>query len=433
MKPFQVALLFIFGLAAVIGTLIFAGILPGFRADRTGSGGTVVMWGTIPAGQLEAFIREFNNIERDGKLTLRYEAKNPATFTAEYIEALAVGRGPDLILFPHEMIVRFADTLSPIPAENLTERAFRDTFIEGAELYLTPNSTLAMPVLVDPLVMYYNRNIFNNAGLTLPPQNWSKLLIQVPRLVEIDARRNVVSAAVAMGEFANVRHAKEIFAMLLLQTGNDIITRDSAGNRQATLDDRSGATIAPAVSALNFFVQFADQSRDTFTWSRALPESSEAFVAEQLAIYFGPASEYDTLGRRNANLNFDITLVPQREEDSLRRTYGRFTAVGVVAASRQKQLAFQTAFLLSRADYAERLAAATGLAPVRRDLLETTPADARGSVIYQSAIISKAWPDPDPATTTAIFSRLVEDTLLKRKPAERAVTDANNQLNNLLR
>ncbi len=222
--------------------------------------------------------------------------------------------------------------------------------------------------------------------------------------------------------------------MLILQTGNSLtVPNTGRGGYQSILSDKGDLAIAPAVSAVDFFTQFADQSRSTFTWSKSMPAAEEAFIAERAAMYLGLASENELIRLRNANLNFDVTVVPQRGTDNLRRTLGKFNAIGVVANSGNKPTAFRAAFLIAGRDNAASLADLTGLPPVRRDLLAQTVSDDLRPVLYRSALISRSWRDPDPLLTENIFGQMAEDALLKRKTANEAVNEADSQIDNLLK
>ncbi len=44
---FQIVLLIFLGLVFGVGVLIFAGILPGFRAQQAGQEVNVLLWGTV--------------------------------------------------------------------------------------------------------------------------------------------------------------------------------------------------------------------------------------------------------------------------------------------------------------------------------------------------------------------------------------------------
>ena len=99
-----------------------------------------------------------------------------ASFDQTLIEALANGNGPDAIIIPQDSIVHYLDKIEPIPYQSFSQSAFKSAYITKAELFLGGNGVLAVPFSVDPLVMYWNRDLFANAGIAEPPQYWDEFL-----------------------------------------------------------------------------------------------------------------------------------------------------------------------------------------------------------------------------------------------------------------
>ena len=58
----------------------------------------------------------------------------------------------------------------------ISERDFKNTYIEEGELYLAANGILGLPITVDPMVMYWNRDIFSSAAIAAPPSYWDEFL-----------------------------------------------------------------------------------------------------------------------------------------------------------------------------------------------------------------------------------------------------------------
>ena len=159
MSNFQIALITTFVIFTVVAVLIFTGAIPGFKAPEGGYGGEVVVWGTFPKLKLSSAIDAFNQ-QNKALFSLAYEEKNKDSFERELLEALASGRGPDIFFLTQDMVLKHKDKVLLVPFETLTEREFKDTFTEEGELYLTLEGVLALPLSVDPLVMYWNRDIF---------------------------------------------------------------------------------------------------------------------------------------------------------------------------------------------------------------------------------------------------------------------------------
>ena len=168
MSNFRLILTAIFAIFIVIGIIMFS-------LFRGGAGGgtvdSITVWGIIPESVFIKYIESVNS-NKDARISVNYVEKEDDFFDKEFIEALAKGAGPDAILLPQDKILRHQDKIYPIPYGSLSERAFKDAFIEESELYLSSDGIIALPLSIDPLVMYWNRDIFTDALLPQPPAYW---------------------------------------------------------------------------------------------------------------------------------------------------------------------------------------------------------------------------------------------------------------------
>src|SRR3989344_27175 len=246
MSLFQIIVTGIFIVFIVFAVLVFSGIIPFFGASPAGVGGTVILWGTLPADYLSNSLSDFNRAN-DKLLVVRYVQKNEETFDRELVEAIASQRGPDMILLPQDLIVRHSNKVFPISYEQMSVRSFKDTFIEEGELYFTKEGISALPLSVDPLILFWNRDIFNAEAIPTPPAFWDQFLTIAPAVTVKDEALNVSRSLIAFGEFKNVTHAKDIISMLILQAGNPITEIKEEGI-VLTLSNRPGFVVTPAES-----------------------------------------------------------------------------------------------------------------------------------------------------------------------------------------
>ena len=429
MSFFQTTLLLFFGFFIIFGVLVFSGILPIFDNAPDGVGGEVTLWGTLPARLLEAPLAALN-AQNEDLFSVRYVEKKAASFDTELVEALASGAGPDMIFLPHDLIVRHENKVFPLPYANFSARDFRNAYIEEGELYLRDDGIIALPFSIDPIVMYWNRDIFAGAGHSAPPDEWDAFLLLAPQITEKDAAQNISRALVAFGDFTNVDHAKDIVSLLILQAGNPIVERGEEGARRATLRESRGFVTPPAQSALRFYTEFANPSKPIYSWNRSLPDSRDMFAAGDLAVYFGYASERQAIVAESPRLNFDAAVVPQTKDAERKTTFGAMTGVAVLKTSRNTTTAFYAALALAGKDFIQSFAAESGLPPARRDALAAKPrtADALVSVFYDSALISRGWLDPRPDETLRIFDAMVQNVLSGRSTVATAVSQAHEAL-----
>jgi ABC-type glycerol-3-phosphate transport system substrate-binding protein len=419
MNTFQTIVLGIFGFFILAGLLVI-----GLNKSRGGEGEvTVSVWGSAPSAVLSELSEQ---LFARGKLKLSYREIPAEQLDRELIEALAAGRGPDAALLPLELILRYRDKLFPVSYENYTERQFKDAFIQAGDAFLFPEGALALPLSVDPLVMYWNRNLFDEAGIATPPRYWDEFLLLPARLTRRDARGNLSRSAVALGEFRNVTNAKEILLALLLQSGNSVVS-SSGGILGVTLGERGAGRV------VDFYTEFANPSKTAYSWNRGEPSSRQAFLASRLAAYFGFGSELASLRSGNPNLNFDAASLPRPREAQVSFTYGKLTGVAVLRASRNLASAFEAAFILGSPAASSLFSAKTGLPPVHRALLVKAPTDAFGAVLYDGALRSRGFLDPNPSASTRIFQEMIESVTGGRAKSSEALSRAEGELRSLVR
>ena len=402
LSKFQLALLGLFGLFIVAG-LIFLAKSRGSSSEIEKLPQTVV-WGTIKEDGMNSLIKAFEN-NKSVKVT--YQRKNQTTFDSELLEALANGQGPDAIITSDDTILRFEKRAYVVPFENYSLRTFKDTFIEGGEIFLSDKGVIAFPFAVDPLVMYWNRDTFSSAGIAAPPRFWDELKSLTEVLTKRNAAGNIEKSAVAFGEVRNVTNAKGIISALLLQAGDRIVFR-SGGTVYPVLglpapQGEGGLPSVPAESVIRFYSEYANPFKTVYSWNLSLPASKNAFIAGDLALYFGFASELVELRDKNPNLNFDVALLPQPRGAKKIQTYGKIYGLMALNTSRSISNTLRIFGELTSPAGISALSAATNLPPVRRDLLGKPEPNAFREIFNRSALVSGSWLVPSDNKFACIF------------------------------
>ncbi len=421
---FKIIVLVTFSVFAVIGVLLFAGI--GGLSKGTPIR-PVVIWGTVESGVMNELLKQMG-LELKEFARVSYAQKDPRTYEQEFIEALASSTGPDILLLSQDLLVAHRNKIFALPYDNFNERLFKDTFIEEGELFTDESGVIGMPFLIDPLVLYWNRTVFSNKGIAKPPVYWEELFTLAPKLIERDNASNIAKSAIAFGEYTNIDHAKEILSALIIQADSTITAYNIQGDLQSVLGDRGEYPVPPSEAALRYYTEFSNPVQNVYSWNRSLPHSKQMFIAGDLAMYIGFASEFTELRRLNPNLNFDVALLPQSKGVEEKSTYGDLTAMVVMRTSPYLNAAFQTVITLSEKKAGEVVSAELLLPSVRRDLLSVTDTDAYTSVFNRSALFARGWLDPDRDATDVIFKTMVEDVTSGRFRLQQAVQNAHKEL-----
>lgn len=435
---FQVFIIGLFILFAGLGVLVFSGAIkiPGSGADNIT--GQVIVWGTFQRDAIQNYIDELNQQNKTFKII--YIQRNKDTFDQDLVEAIASGTGPDLIFFSEDSLAKQGNKLYPIPYATIPAETFINTYILESSLFLSQDGVLALPLFVDPLVLYSNRDMLTAAGLTTPPTYWDDLTnTYVPALTQKDTDDTLHQSAIALGEFDNVTNAKAILSTLFLQLGYPIV-----GQKTDTTNGKASVTtfvagldiggIASPSTALQFYTDFANPAKTNYTWNKVLPSSQDAFTSENLATYIGFASELSSIRAKNPRLNFTISQIPQlRISGAKVVTFGKLYGLAALKSSKNLTGALFVQSQMTNRTAAARLSNITGLTPVRNDLLTTVPTDAFLPVIYRSAIIARSFFDPNPKQTDAIFQSMVSAVTSGRLSATDAVSKANKSLQDILK
>ena len=425
---FQLIIIVIFIALAVFGVLVFSGAIPIGNDNAPGSMGTVVLWGTVQSRTMAPLIEEFNLANPSFSVT--YVQKSADTFDKDLLEALASDKGPDMFFLPDSLAFHYADKIFTIPYQSYPLATFKNNFAGAGEVFLTSKGILAFPIAIDPLVMYYNRSMLDANGVVYPPAFWDEVSALAPILTKKDDSNKIIKSAIALGHFSNITHAKSIVATLFMQAGNPIVYETDGEFISALSAFNPKYNLA---SILEFYTGFADPGKNVYSWNRSFPNSTSAFSAENLALYFGYASELPTLVDRNPNQNFLVAPIPQIRNPNSKLTGAKVTGIALLSSSKNFNTAFTAAGLLAGGDFASKFALSTGVAPARRNLLQLKPADTYSPTFYDSALYGRSWIDPSPTYTNDIFRRMVDGVLSNSMTPSDAITDASSKLGLLLR
>jgi ABC-type glycerol-3-phosphate transport system substrate-binding protein len=269
------------------------------------------------------------------------------------------------------------------------------------------------------MVLFYNRDLFTNANIINPPKYWDEVLGMQPKLTKRTATDGTFDySAIAMGEYANVTHAKDIISAMLMQVGVPLVHRNDVGQAVVSVDSDFTTTGEPPVdSALRFYMDFANPNKTLYSWNRTLPESRDVFLGDKLAMYIGRSSDYKIIRDRNPHLNFGIAQIPQMRTVRTESTSAEVYSLAVVKAGLQRTNAFNALLaIVGDADFVSKWSKISLLPPARRDLLGKQQTDAVMPYFYDAALRSRAWLDPEETESSIAFSDMVEGLSSGRFP-----------------
>lgn len=428
---FQTALMVIFIVGAIVAVLIFAGFIK-VGKDKTAIQGKVIVWGTFKSTDLSGIVETASGKAGSG-LTVTYVQKDKANYQNDLINAFAKDKAPDLFIITPDMMIKNESFIYKIPYESYSEKTYRDTFVDGADIYLASDGIVGFPIAIDPMVMYYNKNMFSNEGIAAVPSYWDELLNLNSRLTKKEDDGTITKSMIAMGQYSNISNSKDIIATLMIQSGNSIISRTDKGYISIIKENPLSLPESPIGSVFSFFTGFSNPTTDIYSWNKGMSDSFDMFVNDNLAMYLGHASELFKIEETNPNLSFDVKMIPQAKGVPYKKTSADIYAVVVSKKSLNMTAAFSLASRLSSGDLASSFAEAVSLAPTSRALLSVKQKEPYLETFFNSAIISRSWIDPDSNGSDLIFNEVLDNILSNKLITNEAFTKADGQLNKLIK
>ena len=304
MSIFKIIITAVGIIAALLSVLIFSGKLSVGTASKTPQG-TIVIWGTLPQDEMSNFFYSYMNQAKGQQVTYQFVKED--RFAETLVEALASGTGPDAIIAPYQLILEQEKRIYPFPQASFPQKAYRDMYVDGASIFWTNRGALALPVAIEPMVLFFNRTLLAKHGVALPPEYWDELNDMGPKLTILTAQGVFTESAIALGAYGNVMYAKDILTTIIAQLGQAVVvkqtTQDGKDSYSVTANAplQEGGDVLPLATALRFFMEFSNPTKIKYTWNQFLPNAQDQFVAEKLALYVGYYGEAKTIRERNSN------------------------------------------------------------------------------------------------------------------------------------
>lgn len=422
LRPFELVLIVIF-LLLIVGALV---LLKTYRASNNNGEvviGKVEIWGTLPKDGLEIILQEKAKVNQAYR-GVSYRYYEPATFTDAFVNAIAEGKGPDALLVSSEQLVELRSKLLPINYEAFPRRDIQTQYVDGAQIFAMSDGLYAYPIMLDPLVMYWNKDMLARENILEAPRSWEALVNEfVPVLTKRANDRTIEKSAVALGEYENIQNSYGILSALLLQAGSYGVTETDAGHYVIRLNESPDRFIEPFRVTLDFYTRFNQADNTLYSWNRSFSSDRDRFSGGDLALYFGKGSEGRELERINPNLSFDIAEIPQGAAATVRRTYANFYGISLVRSGDNLAGTALVAQELGGLADLEKIATAYNMVPAARTLVARGSNDTYGRITYKSAGIAFGWLSPKRAATDEILSSTIRDVVENRTDAVNAVAD----------
>ena len=390
---------------------------------------TLEMWGIYDSpAVINSLINSFSQQHKN--ISIHYTQKETASYYDDLIKSFANNKAPDIFILPGNWLPMFQAKINALDLnkdKDFNLRLLNETYPQIVQDDLVSNnSLLGIPLSIDTLALYYNKDIFDYYKIPLPPQTWEDILKLVPKLRKTNPQGQITRAAIALGTSDNINWSTDILSELMMKLSSSMVNKE---NIQITFDDsiiKGDTRLIPGVEALKEYTQFANPKSKYYTWGNTFPNAIYAFSQGKTAMFISYNLAQQVIKKETPDLRYGITLFPFFGFENIGNqiNYGRTMNVVVSNRSKSQQAAWQFLKYLSSQGVSQYYFAQTKNPPARLDLISAAMKDNQAGIFASQILTSRNWYQFDFQQINTLFSKMINDVILGNIPPDQAVFNA---------
>jgi multiple sugar transport system substrate-binding protein len=197
--------------------------------------------------------------------------------------------------------------VTPLSKKGLTANDLTSEYIRTVKNdVLMDNKVYGLPLSVDTMAIYYNKDLLDRAQIAEPAKSWEELQKTMEKLTKYDKDGKIVQSGTALGTGNNIPGFDDLLVALFKQSGLNFVNTDGRPVFQQNSDEST-----PAMQVLNFYTDFANPNRKTYSWNESMPDALERFTNGSIAYFFGYSYHGPIIKARSPALNVGITPLLQ--------------------------------------------------------------------------------------------------------------------------
>lgn len=381
----------------------------------------------------DGIIKKYNAIHPNIKI--EYRKFRYDEYEKELLNALAEDRGPDIFSIPSTWVKKYQSKIYPMPeSTTLAYPEVQGTLKKETIIKLKTNKTISLkemknnfvdtvyndvvmkipnektkqidekvfglPLFVDTMAMFYNKDLLNNAGIAEQPTYWNKTFQQnVKKLTKQNVKGQIIQSGVAMGGSANIERSIDLLSALMMQNGATMMDDSGKVLFDSVPPGRQDQQYIPGLEALRFYTDFANPAKEVYSWNKELDNSLKMFIDNKLAIMFGYSYHLPIIKAEAPKLNFAVAKLPQIENSAKEINFANYWVETVSKKSKNINEAWDFVQFMSKADEVKTYLSKTNRPPALRSLINKADFYENGSdansfymdVFVSQVLTSKTW------------------------------------------
>ncbi|MCY3875448.1 MAG: extracellular solute-binding protein, partial [Rhodobacteraceae bacterium] len=155
---------------------------------------------------MEQLIENFESANPDIKVTMTHFPY--ADYRTKVAAAIPAGEGPDVVQLFYGWLNDYvaAELIQPLPNDAFPPSMIEDEFFPMVGAMREGDNYWALPTAVRSLALFYNKTLFDEAGISGPPETLDELIETAKMLTTTDAAGNLTQVGITAGMNAQDHH-----------------------------------------------------------------------------------------------------------------------------------------------------------------------------------------------------------------------------------
>jgi multiple sugar transport system substrate-binding protein len=380
-------------------------------------------------------------------IKINYKKLRYSEYERELLEAMAEDRGPDIFSIHNTWVKKYQNMLTPMPdtitmaypivkgsikkevipelrtkkslslgdlQNNFVDVVYGDVvYPEIVEKEVVGERIYALPLSVDTLAMYYNKDLLNNSGIPETPSYWNTAFQQtVKKLTKQDTKGNIIQSGVALGGSTNIERYSDILSVLMMQNGT-VMLEDGRVLFHSIPSYLKNDNIFPGLEALRFYTDFANPAKEVYSWNSEMENSLNLFIQGKLALFFGYAYHLPEIKTGAPKLNFGVAKLPQIEGSSRQINFANYWVEGVSKKSEHITEAWDFVQFMASSEQVKKYLDKVKKPTALRALVNDQAADDDIKVFVEQVLTAKSWYKGDDANAAEIIIGEMIDSMVR--------------------